>query len=273
MSLTGGLFNSGLFKGRLFNGGIFQDSSTVSIVSLLFGAGEIGIIYDISNFLTMFQDSAGTTPVTAVAQPVGKILDISGNGYHATQATAASRPVLRQDGSGYYYLEFDGVDDWLETDVIDFTSTDEISIFCGFSSTLASGTRGMLVCLEKTYPRRLAIELNITSTEIKSVSNGSLAPSPASFIPSAYPIVITALSKISTDTNIIRGNGVQQTTSTGDQGTGTRPAAKIYLGTYSGGTLLYKGAIYSIIFRGALSSADEILAAESYVAGKTGVTL
>ena len=39
MSLTGGLFNSGLFKGRLFNGGIFQDSSTVSIVSLLFGAG------------------------------------------------------------------------------------------------------------------------------------------------------------------------------------------------------------------------------------------
>jgi len=34
MSLTGGLFNSGLFKGRLFNGGIFQDSSTNQAIRL-----------------------------------------------------------------------------------------------------------------------------------------------------------------------------------------------------------------------------------------------
>lgn len=38
-----------------------------------------------------FQDSAGTTPA-ALEQPVGRILDLSGNGYHATQATSANRP-------------------------------------------------------------------------------------------------------------------------------------------------------------------------------------
>jgi hypothetical protein len=43
----------------------------------LFAAGEQGAWYDPSDFSTMFQDSAGTTPVTAVEQPVGLILDKS----------------------------------------------------------------------------------------------------------------------------------------------------------------------------------------------------
>lgn len=43
----------------------------------LFAAGEQGVWYDPSDFSTMFQDSAGTTPVTAVEQPVGLILDKS----------------------------------------------------------------------------------------------------------------------------------------------------------------------------------------------------
>jgi hypothetical protein len=60
----------------------------------LFSAGELGAWYDPSDFSTMFQDSAGTTPVTAVEQPVGRILDKSGRGNTATQATSASRPVL-----------------------------------------------------------------------------------------------------------------------------------------------------------------------------------
>lgn len=60
----------------------------------LFASGEQGVWYDPSNFSTMFQDSAGTTPVTAVEQPVGRILDLSGNNNHATQSTPAARPVL-----------------------------------------------------------------------------------------------------------------------------------------------------------------------------------
>lgn len=43
----------------------------------LFAAGEQGVWYDPSDFSTMFQDSAGTTPVTAVEQPVGLLLDKS----------------------------------------------------------------------------------------------------------------------------------------------------------------------------------------------------
>ncbi len=61
----------------------------------LFAAGEQGVWYDPSDFSTLFQDSAGTTPVTAIEQPVGLILDKSGRGNHAFQPTTTSRPILR----------------------------------------------------------------------------------------------------------------------------------------------------------------------------------
>lgn len=43
----------------------------------LFASGAPGVWYDPSDMSTLFQDSAGTTPVTAVEQPVGLMLDKS----------------------------------------------------------------------------------------------------------------------------------------------------------------------------------------------------
>jgi hypothetical protein len=59
-----------------------------------FANGEQGWWFDPSNFATLFQDSAGTTPVTAVEQPVGLQLDLSGRGNHRFQSTSANRPVV-----------------------------------------------------------------------------------------------------------------------------------------------------------------------------------
>lgn len=53
-----------------------------------------GALFDPSDLSTLYQDAAGTIPVTTVEQPVGKILDKSGNGNHATQSITASRPTL-----------------------------------------------------------------------------------------------------------------------------------------------------------------------------------
>jgi hypothetical protein len=60
----------------------------------LFANSEQGVWYDPSDMATLFQDAAGTTPVTAVEQPVGLILDKSGRGNHASQSTSTARPVL-----------------------------------------------------------------------------------------------------------------------------------------------------------------------------------
>lgn len=53
-----------------------------------------GAFFDAQDMSTMFQDAAGTVPVTAMEQPVGKWLDKSGKGNHATQSVTASRPVV-----------------------------------------------------------------------------------------------------------------------------------------------------------------------------------
>ena len=53
-----------------------------------------GAWFDPSDMSTLYQDAAGTIPVTAVEQPVGKMLDKSGNNWHATQNITASRPTL-----------------------------------------------------------------------------------------------------------------------------------------------------------------------------------
>jgi hypothetical protein len=62
-------------------------------VSAMFSRGEPGAWYDPSDMSTLFQDSAGTTPVTAVEQPVGLMLDKSGRGNRAIQATTTKRPI------------------------------------------------------------------------------------------------------------------------------------------------------------------------------------
>lgn len=79
----------------------------------LFSNGEQGVWFDPSDLSSMYQDAAGTIPA-AIGQPVGLILDKSGNGNHASQATTTARPTLMQDVGGRPYLSFDGVDDYMQ---------------------------------------------------------------------------------------------------------------------------------------------------------------
>ena len=75
----------------------------------LFSNGEQGAFY-LPEPENLFQDAAGTTPVTADGDPVGLMLDKSGNGNHASQANSLRRPIYRTDGV-LHWLEGDGVDD------------------------------------------------------------------------------------------------------------------------------------------------------------------
>jgi hypothetical protein len=78
-----------------------------SLGSVVKGWWEAG---DIS---TLFQDSAGTTPVTADSQPVGRMSDKSGNGSHIIQTTSGARPLYKT--ATLPKVTFDGTDDTLGT--------------------------------------------------------------------------------------------------------------------------------------------------------------
>jgi hypothetical protein len=80
----------------------------------LFAGGTEGAWFDPSDIDTLFQLSGGTTPVTVATNPIGYFGDKSGNGNHATQATAAARPTYQ---TGPARATLDKVDDRLSVTV------------------------------------------------------------------------------------------------------------------------------------------------------------
>lgn len=110
----------------------------------LFALGEQGAWYDPSDLSTLYQDAAGTTPVTAVEQPVGLMLDKSGRGNHAFQTTATSRPVLSARvnqalNSGFSLGSLGGLPtDWLERDAVTGRKIADSSTLSGYAMRVTS---------------------------------------------------------------------------------------------------------------------------------------
>ena len=71
-----------------------------------FDPATVGLVYEVDDFSSMFQDAAQIVPVTAVGQPVRVIRDRSSANLHLVAPSDAARPLLAQDGSGRYYLDF-----------------------------------------------------------------------------------------------------------------------------------------------------------------------
>lgn len=138
-----------------------------------------GAWFDPEDMSTMFQDAAGTIPVTAVGQPVGKILDVSGNGNHATQPITAARPTLVQI-NGLYALSFDGIDDYLNIPYLGLYAAGACSIIAAIDSqnqaTNAAliSERNSTVAVQKYIPSRMvandgidALVINDSATTVK----------------------------------------------------------------------------------------------------------
>ena len=123
----------GLGLGIGAGGGGASPSTLAQLQSLL--AGTNSFIYDPTDISSLFQDSAGTTPVTSDSDPVGRVADLSGNGFNALQPTTANKPAYR---SATQDIEYDGVDDFMETAA---TSSANMSLILSVNT---SDTQGIL---------------------------------------------------------------------------------------------------------------------------------
>mgnify|MGYP003658425986 CR=1 FL=1 len=249
---------------------------TIFDPTTLFASGEKGAWFDASDITTLFQDAAGTTPVTALGQPVGRWLDKSGNNNHATQSNAALRPTWQIDNEGYYNVTFTKTGQQLATTAIDFTATNKMMVCAGIN-VVDSGSAGVVAEL---------------GTDVNSVNGSFLIGAPSAVTDHSLYLrgtttiraainnvvdgddIITGIFDISQATkeleliprlNYVQLTGSQITWTGTDAGTGNFGNLPLFIGSRSGVGTPYGGKIYQLIVRGAAPTGNQVYATENYV--------
>jgi hypothetical protein len=122
-----------------------------ALINSLFGAGEQGAIYIpmpiVLGAQALFQDAAGTVPVTADGDPIGKMMDQSGSGNHAIQSISGRRPVYRTDGV-LHWFETNGTNSHFQFTFPEYRNFTEVDFFYGIETeagTVADNTKDFVV--------------------------------------------------------------------------------------------------------------------------------
>lgn len=259
-------------------------TATVTAGNMSFRIGSTtGPAHTVSGTFTAYLTATTTSPLAVNGNSafVGAVDNISVRelpGNHASQVTAGSKPILRNSG-GLWYLEFDGVDDFLVTAAINFTATDKMSVFAGFrklsdaayevvaelSASVNTNNGAFLLVLPTPGTIKSDVQFKaIGSTQSTVTTTG---------LPAPISLVASMDASISADLTRLRVNGGGYVASNGDLGTGNLGNYPLYIGRRAGTSLPFTGYLYGLIVRGALTDAAGITNTEKYMGVKSGVPL
>lgn len=240
-------------------------------VAALFSRGEQLGWYDPSNFASMSQDAAGTTPVTAFGQPVGLRRDLSGRGNHAVQPTSASRAILRQDARGFAYLDYDGIDDFYRVPSV-AVGSDKIAVCAGIYRP--SGVTSAVICefSPNAATNNGAFSLTSASTSISFRSTGTASVTRSSSGLYAGPVTTVALGQgdISGDIARLTVNGSDSYILNTDQGSGNYGTYDMYIGSRAGTSVRFYGREYGLIVLAGQATERQLSAMQAFMNSKTG---
>jgi hypothetical protein len=243
----------------------------------LFAASEVGDWFDPSDLSKMWQDTAGTTAITADGQSVARI-DGQLGVLSLQQATLGDRP-LYKTSAGLHWLQFDGSSDILASSAaLNMTGTDAVTV-CAAVRKSSDTTTATFVELGPSA------NLNANTFCLKGpFANGAndyagifggsnrVASDSADVYPSPDTAVITGLSDISADFLNVRRNGSVIASSASDQGTGNYANNTLYVGSRFG-TQRFNGNIYFVLVRGALTSGVDLASLETFAGNKAGLSI
>ena len=124
---------------------IFVNETIHSLMRKLFSNGEQGFFYDPNDLSTMYQDAAGTIPVTAVGQAVGLMLD---------KSKGLVKSEINRD------VNFDNPSTWIVQPV----GTSEISVSGGLvSCNSTTNTRVLQLGVSISANTRYTMEIDVVS--------------------------------------------------------------------------------------------------------------
>lgn len=250
--------------------------------SLFSKARAIVAVYNGSLYLpsdaNCFQDSAGTI-AGAKDAVVGMLLDLVGAN-HLTQATAGYKPILRKgtvtggvsDGVGSWWLDFDGVDDQMQSPATPITGATGHSALAAFHTDTIVGTHSIL---DSDGGLRIVQLLRTDASTFQTVAFNTAV----SVFLDASGVALTAGTKyvgaevttLTTAAAYINGSSNGSTAVTGTLQSGTQA---ISMGRIlSGISQYFNGGIYGATHLPAAISARERQTLERYLASLAGVTL
>lgn len=177
-----------------------------------------------------------------------------------------------------YYLNFDGVDDFLQTSNIDFTATDKVSLFAGVRklSDTASGMVCELSVNSFSTDGSFYLATPVTASPLGADGfnlRGTISSNKTYITISPASVIYTGIGDIGGKSIIFRTNGVTRASGLLDFGTGNLRNHPLYIGRRAGSLLPLNGHIYSLIGVGRLTTDNETMALEKELAKRTGVSL
>jgi len=231
----------------------------------LFLAGVQGVWFDPSDVSTLFQDAAGTIPVTADGDPAGRMLDQSGNGNHAIQTVSGSRPVYRTDGV-LHWLQFDGADDFLNVPNAAYNLTGDLNM--GFAVQADRRSTSTYLIGGRTDMGHLLIFTNGARLRyIPVTANINQVLSTA--VPSTDSIISTSWTRATGEMEIQIDNSTA-TASKPANDVSAPPSGFTLLGAGNPNGQNWAGKIQGVIIRGAANSQEEATSIKTFLVAAQG---
>lgn len=178
------------------------------------------------------------------------------------------------------HLAFDGIDDFLSTPAIDFTSTDKVSVFAGVRKLSDAATAVLMEFSTAADTAQGAFNLLAPSSGgtnkymffSRGTAQAPAATTRASFA-APHNAVLCGIGAIAQRLSELRVNGETVATSSLDQGSVTYGNHVLYIGRRAGTSMPFKGHLYGLTIIGRRVTTNETGKAEHALATLTGVTL
>lgn len=226
------------------------------------------------------QSAAGTYEqhITATSTAV---LTFTGSSYSGAVSAIETFDVSAGSVQAPYFLQYDGVDDFLVTASANFTATDKVTVVAGLrkiNQFFSSGVYVELTASMDTNAQSFALIAPVTAgIHYRFGSRGSAASAyagtPSAGFAGGHTSVTTGIGDIAGDSMILRINGKQEGSLASDQGTGNYANAFVYFGRRGALTSAFNGYDYGSLGIGKLLSAGDLSNVERFYASRTGVTL